>query len=104
MATTSESAKAAIERLFLDWKAGGPRGRKGTARHKRTITELAVSVGVERATLYVWRRQGYVPEEWVPKLSEVTGWHPGQIRPDLANYYYDRYEQYFHDDSDPPPA
>jgi hypothetical protein len=87
----TKSARAAVEKLFTDWRASG-----------KSITALAEAVGVERATLYVWHRQGYIPEVSVPIVAQATGLHPGQLRPDLASHYYSLWDMYTHEDSDPP--
>jgi hypothetical protein len=63
-----------------------------------TIGEAAVRIGVTRTTLYNWAKGNGVEEALVPKVAELSGMHPGEIRPDLAEHYYRLYEYYWHED------
>jgi len=88
----TQSAREAIKNLLSQY------------RYEPGLGALADRIGVSRVTLYKWAKQGYVSEEFCDKVSEVTGWTLGQLRPDLASHYYHLYERFLDKTHSDPPA
>jgi len=60
-----------------------------------TITSLARALYTSRPGVWEWFQNRKVPEHWVDRVCDVTGLRPGDVRPDLADHYYEQYLKFY---------